>query len=88
MSAARGGLYGAFSVPRKNGTNWFIPALVKSRPGDCGSKEAEGTMVCFLSLKKSKNDWRISLAVMDVGDPLVVNREWASADLVSTAIDG
>ena len=44
--------------------------------------------MCCFSLKKSKNDWRISLAVMEFGDPLGVNREWASAALVSRAIDG
>ncbi|SPE56969.1 hypothetical protein SBV1_260065 [Verrucomicrobia bacterium] len=50
--------------PRKMGTNWFMPALVKSRLGESGSKLDEGTMVCPFDLKKSKNDWRISLLVM------------------------
>jgi hypothetical protein len=41
-----------------------MPALVKSKPGDCGSSDAEGTMVCCFSRKKSRKDWRISAAVM------------------------
>jgi len=41
-----------------------MPAFVKRRPGDCGSREAEGTMVCCFDLKKSKKDWRISLDVI------------------------
>src|ERR1700677_2994368 len=49
---------------RKIGTNWFMPALVKSNPGESGIKLEEGTMVCPFDLKKSKNDWRISAAVM------------------------
>src|SRR5271169_3804795 len=49
---------------RKMGTNWFMPALVKSRPGESGIKLEEGTMVCPLDLKKSKNDCRISAEVI------------------------
>src|SRR5580700_4218034 len=41
-----------------------MPALVKSRPGESGIKLEEGTMVCPLDLKKSKNDCRISAEVM------------------------
>jgi hypothetical protein len=33
------------ACPRKIGTNWFIPALVKRRFGEVGIKLAEGTMV-------------------------------------------
>src|SRR3954469_25878552 len=64
VSAVRGGFQGAFCCPRKIGTNWFIPAFVKSRFGESGRSEAEGTIVCSFSRKKSKNDWRISAAVM------------------------
>src|SRR5580658_4269424 len=49
---------------RKMGTNWFMPALVKSRPGESGIRLDEGTMVCPLDLKKSKNDCRISADVI------------------------
>jgi hypothetical protein len=41
------------------GTNWFMPALVKSRFGDEGNKLEEGTMVWPFDLKKSRKDWRI-----------------------------
>jgi hypothetical protein len=46
------------------GTNWFMPALVKSRPGESGMRLADGTMVCPLDLKKSKNDCLISADVI------------------------
>ncbi len=45
--------------PKKMGTNWFMPALVKSRFGESGMSEALGTIVCCFSRKKSRNDWRI-----------------------------
>src|SRR6476660_4028552 len=64
VSTVRGGFQGGFCCPRKIGTNWFIPALVNSRFGESGSNDAEGTMVCSFSRKKSRNDWRISAAVM------------------------
>ena len=41
-----------------------MPAFVKSRPGDCGINEAEGTMLCCFSRKKSRKEVRISEAVM------------------------
>jgi len=47
------------------GTNWFMPALVKSRFGEPGIRLAEGTMVCSFSRKKSRNDWRISELVIN-----------------------
>src|SRR3954470_24553396 len=65
VSATRGGFQAGFCCPRKIGTNWFIPAFVKSRLGESGKREAEGTIVCSFSRKKSKNDWRISAEVMD-----------------------
>src|SRR5678815_4981026 len=46
------------------GTNWFMPALVKRRFGLSGIRLEEGTMVCCFDLKKSRNDWRISLLVI------------------------
>src|SRR5476649_2175006 len=64
VSAARAGWYGHGAWPRKMGTNWFMPALVKSKLGESGSRELEGTMVCCFSLKKSRKDWRISEEVM------------------------
>ena len=51
-------------APRKMGTNWFMPALVKSRFGESGRSDDDGTMVCCFSRKKSRNDWRISAEVM------------------------
>src|SRR5207249_6919381 len=56
-------LYGGFSVPRKYGLNWFIPALAKSSVGSsCGTTGDDGTnwWPCFLQ-KKSMNCWRISV---------------------------
>src|SRR5947199_5956176 len=50
--------------PRKMGTNWFMPALVKSRFGESGSRLDEGTMVWSLDRKKSRKDWRIWALVM------------------------
>jgi hypothetical protein len=54
----------AADSPRKIGTNWFIPALVKRRFGELGIKLDDGTMVCPFSRKKSRNDWRISELVI------------------------
>src|SRR5262245_28346885 len=65
VSAARGGLYGQGCWPRKIGTNWFMPAFVKRRFGLSGMRLEEGTMVCCFDLKKSRNDWRISLLVIN-----------------------
>src|SRR5947207_16006776 len=64
VSATRAGFQPGFCCPRKIGTNWFIPAFVKSRFGESGSSDAEGTMLCCFSRKKSRKDWRISAAVM------------------------
>src|SRR5437763_13553909 len=64
VSATRGGFQDAFCCPRKIGTNWFIPAFVNSRFGESGSSDADGTIVCCFSRKKSKNDCRISAEVM------------------------
>src|SRR3954465_14179233 len=50
--------------PRKIGTNWFMPAFVKSRPGESGSSDDDGTIVWPCLAKKSRNDWRISAEVM------------------------
>src|SRR5260370_8946783 len=62
-------LTSGFCRPRKMGTNWFMPALVKSRFGASGSRLEEGTMVCCFDLKKSRNDWRISALVIFKSDP-------------------
>src|SRR5436305_14284419 len=65
VSTTRGGFHGGFCCPRKIGTNWFMPALVKSRFGASGSRDDEGTIVCFFSRKKSRNDCRICAEVMN-----------------------
>ena len=46
------------------GMNQFVPALVKSRFGESGMSEDDGTMVCCFDRKKSRNDWRICVLVM------------------------
>src|SRR5260221_11909003 len=43
-----------------------MPALVNRRFGESGSKLEEGTIVCFFSLKKSRNVRRISSAFIVV----------------------
>jgi hypothetical protein len=50
--------------PRKIGTNWFMPALVNSRPGESGISDEDGVIVCPWRAKKSRNDWRISAEVI------------------------
>src|SRR3954462_10100935 len=52
--------------PRKVGTNWFMPAFVKSSPGESGKSDDEGTIVWPWRAKKSRKDWRISAEVMSV----------------------
>src|SRR5437763_8222072 len=56
-----------FCWPKKNGTNWFMPALVNSRFGESGSSDEEGTIVCCFSRKKSRKDWRIWALVIMAG---------------------
>src|SRR5450631_2474330 len=46
------------------GTNWFMPALVKSKLGASGRSGLDGTTVCCFSLKKSRKEARISEEVM------------------------
>src|SRR3954467_11213377 len=50
--------------PRKIGTNWFMPAFVNSSPGESGSNDDDGTIVCPCRAKKSRKLWRISAEVM------------------------
>src|SRR5260370_42527962 len=64
VSATRAGFHDGFCCPRKIGTNWFMPALVKRRLGASGKRGDDGTIVCFFSRKKSKNDCRIWAEVM------------------------
>src|SRR5437763_17073639 len=64
VSATRGGFHNGFCCPRKIGTNWFIPALVKSKLGASGRSDDDGTMECCFSRKKSRNDCRICAEVM------------------------
>src|SRR3954447_25996580 len=61
--ATRG--WGGFSVPRKYGLNWFMPALVKSSVGSsCGTTGDDGTKGWpRFWQKKSMNCWRTSFAV-------------------------
>src|ERR1043165_9358463 len=62
-------LTSAFFCPRKMGTNWFMPALVKRRLGASGIRLDEGTRVCCFDLKKSRNDWRIcELVIIRAGE--------------------
>jgi hypothetical protein len=42
-----------------------MPAFVNNKFGESGIKLDDGTMLCSFDLKKSRNDWRISLLVMD-----------------------
>src|SRR5690348_8637986 len=68
-------LYGGFSVPRKYGLNWFMPALVNSSVGSsCGTTLLDRTNVwpCFFT-KKSMNWSRISVEVGMSGDDADVN---------------
>jgi hypothetical protein len=45
--------------------NWFIPAFVNISVGSSLiTIGAEGTILCPLDAKKSKNDWRICLEVI------------------------
>ena len=47
-------------MPRKQGLNWFIPALAKRRVGSsCGTTGEDGTTVCYLASKKSRKVCRI-----------------------------
>jgi len=55
---------GAVGLAEKDGTNWFIPALVNSRFGASGIRLADGTIMCCFDSKKSRNDCRISLDVI------------------------
>src|ERR1700731_770604 len=64
VSATRAGFHDGFCCPRKIGTNWFMPALVKRRLGASGKSDDDGTMVCFFSRKKSRKDCRIWAEVM------------------------
>jgi hypothetical protein len=41
-----------------------MPAFVNKRLGDSGRSDDDGTMVCFFSRKKSRNDCRICAEVM------------------------
>ena len=48
------------AVPRKQGLNWFIPALAKRRVGSSwGTTGEDGTTVCSLPSKKSRKVCRI-----------------------------
>src|SRR5262245_27303843 len=59
---ARG--YGGSSPPRKYGTNWFMPALVRSSPGTGEIKDEDGTSRWPRSPQKSRNRRRISFESM------------------------
>src|SRR5205085_12404740 len=64
VSATRSGFQDGFCCPRKIGTNWFMPALVKSRFGASGKSDDDGTTVCLFSRTQSRDDRRIWAAVM------------------------
>src|SRR3954453_12579952 len=62
-SATRGGSYGTGSSPRKYGTNGIIPEFTNiGAVGWCGIRPADGTIVCCLDAKKSRNARRSSSA--------------------------
>ena len=53
-------------LPRKMSLNWFMPALVNIRVGSFFTTiGADGTTVCPLEAKNSRNCLRISLDVID-----------------------
>src|SRR5687768_6421344 len=54
-----------------------MPAFVKRRFGLSGMRLEEGTMVCCFDLKKSRNDWRISLLVINVRMVRVASGGWS-----------
>src|SRR5258708_33864335 len=64
VSATRGGFQDGFCCPKKIGTNWFMPALVKRRLGASGKSGDDGIIVCFFSRKNSRNDCLIWAEVM------------------------
>src|ERR1043165_3249931 len=85
VSAARVSLAGrtpahletsAARSPRKMGTNWFMPAFVNSRPGESGSSDDDGTIVCPCRAKKSRKLWRISAEVMSAAIPGAGPERW------------
>src|SRR3972149_8418417 len=52
---------GGVSIPRKEGLNWTIPALVKRRVGSSrGTREELGMTLCPLPSKKARKERRIS----------------------------
>src|SRR5437899_8902071 len=64
-------LYGRVPVPRNTSLNWFMPALVNISVGSSsGTTLDDGANVwpCFCT-KKSRNCWRISLALSINLDP-------------------
>src|SRR5262249_30029459 len=91
VSTTRGGFHCGFCCPRKIGTNWFMPALVKRRFGASGSRGDDGTMVGFFSRKKSRNDCRISAEVMIFQGRINTNfrkPETAAPDAIAAALCG
>jgi hypothetical protein len=60
------------ACPRKIGTNWFIPALVKRRFGEVGIKLAEGTMVWLFPRKNSKYPFLTSADFIELIDDHIV----------------
>src|SRR6187402_3107723 len=64
VSTTRGGFQVGFCWPRKIGTNWFMPALVKRRLGASGKSDDDGTIACCFSRKKLRKLSRISAPVM------------------------
>ncbi len=46
-----------------------MPAFVNSSPGESGSSDDDGTIVCPCRAKKSRKVWRISADVMGGGGP-------------------
>src|SRR5688500_17301534 len=49
---------------KKEGENFINPSVREEKFWLSGMRLEEGTMVCCFDLKKSRNDWRISLLVI------------------------
>src|SRR5439155_26296759 len=72
------------SDPRNIGTHCFMPAFVKRRFGASGNSDDDGTMVCFFSRKKSRNDCLIYAEVM-VGKVSLPDQSCLQSDCYPTS---
>ena len=65
--AARAGVKVQGAVPRKSGTNWFIPAFVKSRLGESGKRLEEAT------IEFTENAYSPSMVTVKAGSHVKLN---------------